>query len=150
MKVNHIDTRINECCTWHLSTNKCDRLLLLFKEMIDACLSTHHYSQVNLLFNNNSNWRRTNFSLLYNLFGFSSNILGKHKWCTATVTLREGTGKVTIKSPSVKTCVNDILYFTRIIHRFVHVLVFSRFYFLFFFFYFLNLTVINCCIHSKY
>lgn len=43
--------------------------------------------------------------------------LGKHKWCTATVTLREGTGKVSIKSPSVQTSVNDILYFTRIIHR---------------------------------
>lgn len=42
---------------------------------------------------------------------------GKHKWCTATVTLREGTGKVSIKSPSVQTSVNDILYFTRILHR---------------------------------
>ncbi|UJR24861.1 hypothetical protein I4U23_006230 [Adineta vaga] len=41
----------------------------------------------------------------------------KHKWCTATVTLREGTGKVTIKSPTVKTNVHDILYFTRIMHR---------------------------------
>ncbi len=47
--------------------------------------------------------------------------LGKHKWCIATVTLREGTGKVTIKSPSVKTFVHDILYFTRIIHRFAFV-----------------------------
>ncbi|CAF3297015.1 unnamed protein product [Rotaria socialis] len=62
--------------------------------MIDSCLITRYYLQVNLLFN-----------------------ITKHKWCTATVTLREGTGKVTIKSPSVKTCVNDILYFTRIIHR---------------------------------
>jgi len=42
---------------------------------------------------------------------------GKHKWCTASVTLREGTGKVTIRSPSVNTSINDILYFTRIMHR---------------------------------
>ncbi|CAF0984580.1 unnamed protein product [Adineta ricciae] len=43
--------------------------------------------------------------------------LTRHKWCTATVTLREGTGKVTIKALSVKSNVHDILYFTRIIHR---------------------------------
>lgn len=35
------------------------------------------------------------------------------------MTLREGTGKVKIHSPAVKTSVNDILYFTRILHRFV-------------------------------
>ena len=45
--------------------------------------------------------------------------LAKHKWCTATVTLREGTGQVTIQSPMVKTSVKDILYFTRILHRLV-------------------------------
>lgn len=45
--------------------------------------------------------------------------LGKHKWCTASVTLREGTGKVTIRSPSVNTSINDILYFTRIMHRYI-------------------------------
>ena len=49
----------------------------------------------------------------------SLSLLGKHKWCTATVTLREGTGKVTIQSPSVNTSINDILYFTRIMHRYV-------------------------------
>ena len=48
--------------------------------------------------------------------------LAKHKWCTATVTLREGTGQVTIQSPMVKTSVKDILYFTRILHRLVLVL----------------------------
>ena len=46
-------------------------------------------------------------------------IIARHKWCTATVTLREGTGKVTIKALGVKSNVHDILYFTRIIHRFV-------------------------------
>jgi ribosomal protein S9 len=45
--------------------------------------------------------------------------LAKHKWCTATVTLREGTGQVTIQSPEVNTNIKDILYFTRILHRFV-------------------------------
>ncbi|CAF1053112.1 unnamed protein product [Didymodactylos carnosus] len=39
-----------------------------------------------------------------------------HKFVTATVTLREGTGQVKIKSP-VPTYVTDILYFTRIMHR---------------------------------
>ena len=53
------------------------------------------------------------------IFFLSLSSLAKHKWCIATVTLREGTGKVKIKSPIVKTSVNDILYFTRILHRFV-------------------------------
>jgi hypothetical protein len=87
--------------------------------MIEFCLRTCYNIQVNLLFN----------KLKENKFIFSSSSLAKHKWCTATVTLREGIGKVTIKSPNVKTSVNDILYFTRIIHRldfdFIYLFIFN-------------------------
>lgn len=76
---------------------------------------------------------------MFNIVSFR--FLGKHKWCTATVTLREGTGKVTIKSPFVQTSVNDILYFTRIIHRFVCRTNFDESIGF--------LLVINCCIHLK-
>ena len=67
------------------------------------------------------------------IFFLSLSSLAKHKWCIATVTLREGTGKVKIKSPTVKTSVNDILYFTRILHRFVRFYSNEFFLILFFF-----------------
>ena len=101
-------------------------------------LSLYSNWRVNPLFDENYSWRRTNESM-FNIV--SLRFLGNHKWCTATVTLRERPGKVTIKSPFVQTSVNDILYFTRIIHRFVCRTNFGEFIGF--------LLVINCCIHLK-